>query len=107
MTQADSVHSTPPTNTSANAPKNAAPGAAADEKTNHFGNLEEQICDLLRAADLSVSALENLLEEGRIEKDSVSIYLPDQFAERLIFAAFQVKERAQALKDFLYSGGTD
>jgi len=107
MTQADSVHSTPPSNASANAPKNAAPSAASDEKTNHFGDLEEQICNLLRAADLSASVLENLLEEGRIERDSVSIYLPDQFAERLIFAAYQVKERAQALKDFLYSDGAD
>ena len=79
--------------------------AAAEEKSNHYGNLEEQICDLLRAADLSAALLESLLSGGRLEKDSASIYLPDQFAERLIFAAYEVEKRALALKDFMYGGG--
>jgi hypothetical protein len=81
--------------------------AAAEEKSNHYGNAEEQICDLLRASDLSASLLERLLTEGRIDQDSASIYLPHQFAERLIFAAYQVRERAEALKAFMTAGGFD
>jgi hypothetical protein len=43
-----------------------APVAAGpQEKRNHFGNAEEQVCDLLRAADLSATLLESLLTEGR------------------------------------------
>jgi hypothetical protein len=76
-----------------------------EEKSNHYGDLEEQICDLLRAADLSATLPESLLSEGRIEKNSANIYLPDQFAERLIFAAYEVEKRADALKDFMYGDG--
>jgi hypothetical protein len=79
--------------------------AAAEEKRNHYGNVEEQICDLVLAADLSATILEGLLSGGRLENKSQTIYLPEPFQERLIFAAYEVEKRARALKDFMYAGG--
>jgi hypothetical protein len=82
----------------------AAPASAA-EMSNHYGNVEDQICDLVLAADISATLLEGLLKGGRLESGSNSIYLPDQFQERLIFAAYEVEKRARALKDFMLAGG--
>jgi hypothetical protein len=83
----------------------ALPVAAAAEKRNHYGNMEEQICDLLRAADLSAALLDDTLSEGNVARENSScIYLPEQFQERLIFAAYEVQKRAQALQDFMYAG---
>jgi hypothetical protein len=48
-----------------------APVAAAAEKRNHYGNLEEQICDLLCAADLSATLLEKMLSDNRQNSSSV------------------------------------
>jgi hypothetical protein len=77
--------------------------AAAEEKSNCYGNMEEQICDLVRAADLAESLLEDTLSEGRAHGGGpLSVYLPEQFQERLIFAAGEVNNRARALKDFFY-----
>jgi hypothetical protein len=110
MTQADSVHSTPPSNTSAT-PAQVAAVAPADteEKSNHYGNPEEQICDLFRAADLAAFITDDWLTEGRTAPGSGSlyIYLPEDFAERLIFVADEVRTRVRALKEFYYDGGFD
>ena len=75
---------------------------AAAEEGNCYGNMEEQVCDLVRAADLAASLLENTLSDGRAHGggSDLHVYLPEPFQERLIFAAYQVLERAQALKDF-------
>jgi hypothetical protein len=79
------------------------------EKCNHFGNAEEQICDLMRAASLSACLTDDLLTEGRTATGSGSlyIYLPEEFAERLIFAADEVTRRVRALKNFFYNDGFD
>jgi hypothetical protein len=76
--------------------------ASAEEKSNCYGNMEAQICDLVRAADISATLLEDTLSQGRVAGGAMSIYLPDQFQERLIFAAYEVEKRARALRDFFY-----
>ena len=78
---------------------------AVAEKSNHFGNPEEQLCDLARAASLAAFLTDELLTDGRTEQGSLYIYLPDQFAERLIFAADEVVRRVEALKQFYYDDG--
>jgi hypothetical protein len=76
------------------------------EKINHFGNPEEQICDLMRAADLSAYLIEEVLSDGqRDQKDSGYVYLPDQFKGRLVFVAYEVRNRVEALKEFYYADG--
>jgi hypothetical protein len=79
-----------------------APVASA-EKRNQNGNVEEQICDLLRATDLSATLLEGPLSGGRRENCS-SVYLPEQFQERLIFAAYKVEKRRRVLTSSLRRG---
>jgi hypothetical protein len=78
---------------------------AVAEKSNHYGNPEEQICDLMRAADLCAYLTDDWLTEGRIQQGSLYIYLPDDFAERLIFVADEVRTRVSALKEFYYNDG--
>jgi hypothetical protein len=77
------------------------------EKINHYGNPEEQICDLMRAADLCAYLTADWLTEGRTApaSNSLYIYLPDDFAERLIFVADEVRTRVGALKRFYYANG--
>jgi len=79
--------------------------AGAEEKSDHFGNPEEQICDLFRAADLSAYLTDALLTDGLALPGSGSlyIYLPEDFAERPIFAADEVRSRVRALKEFYYN----
>jgi hypothetical protein len=81
--------------------------AAAEEPRNHYGNPEEQICDLMRAADLCAYLTADWLTEGRTApaSNSLYIYLPDDFAERLIFVADEVRTRVGALKKFYYDDG--
>jgi hypothetical protein len=76
--------------------------ATAEEKSNCYGGLEDQICDLVRAADISATLLEDTLSQGRVAGGPLNVYLPDQFQERLIFAAYEVEKRARALRDFFY-----
>jgi hypothetical protein len=75
----------------------------------HYGNAEEQICDLFRAADLSAYITDDFLTEGRRVPGSGSlyIYLPESFAEKIIFAADEVRTRVNALRKFYYDGGFD
>jgi hypothetical protein len=40
-----------------------------------------------------------------MQDGSLHIYLPDQFAERIIFAADEVVRRVEALKEFYYAHG--
>jgi hypothetical protein len=42
-----------------------------------------------------------------MQQGSLYIYLPDQFAERIIFAADEVVRRVEALKEFYYADGFD
>jgi hypothetical protein len=75
-----------------------------DEKANHYGNQEDQVCDLVHAADVSASLLEHYLDAPKDNADL--IYLPANFAEKLIFAAYEVEKRAKALRDHLYPEAT-
>lgn len=80
------------------------------ERTDQFGNLEEQVGDLYRAADLAANVLEDTLNSQRLSPDyfgkerdvSDLVHLPAQFTERLLFAAFEVEKRASALRDFIH-----
>jgi hypothetical protein len=78
----------------------AAP--AVEEKSNHYGNLESQIADLYRAADLAATLLEDTLESQRLSPDSDLVRLPTAFTERLLFTAFEVEKRVSALRDFCH-----
>lgn len=63
-------------------------------------DLEGQICDLVRAADIAATLIETALKEGHPES------LPADVEERLIFAAYEVDKRAKALRDFAYDPKT-
>ncbi|MDA9400901.1 MULTISPECIES: hypothetical protein [Bradyrhizobium] len=78
------------------------PGADArpEPSRNHYGNLEEQICDLVRAADIAATLVEIALKQAHPES------LPAGVEERLIFAAYEVEKRAKALRDFAYDPKT-
>lgn len=68
----------------------ASPAAATEsEASNHYGNVEEQICDLVRAADIAATLLETALKDAHPER------LPAEVEKRLIFAAYQVDKRAK------------
>lgn len=55
-----------------------------------------RLCDLVRAADIVASLLENTLTS------SFSESLPAEVEQRIIFAAYEVDKRAKVLRDFAY-----
>lgn len=67
---------------------------------NQYGELEEQICDLVRAADIAATLVETALKDAHPER------LPAEVEERLIFAVYEVDKRAKALRDFAYDPKT-
>lgn len=89
-------------------PDPAAP--AALKKSNHYGNLEEQIGDLYRAADLIAHLLEETLDHERLAPDAFGkgrdasdlVLIGVQLQERLLFAVYEVEKRASALRDFCH-----
>lgn len=86
----------------------AAPRVA--QKSNQYGNLEEQIGDLYRAADLIAHLLEATLDHERLSPDffgkardvSDLVMIGPQLQERLLFAVYEVEKRASALRDFCH-----
>jgi len=82
----------------------------AEDKRDHNDSTEDQICDLVRAADLAAYVLEHTLTEQRVDPDgnanatSVLVRISDETNERLMFAAYQVLNRAKELRAHLGFG---
>jgi hypothetical protein len=82
-----------------------AAGTILEEKRNH-DSTEDQICDLFQAADLAAYVLEHTLTEQCVDPAHVNghpnlVSISSETAERLMFAAYQVRNRAKALRAHL------
>jgi hypothetical protein len=79
-------------------------------KKNPYGNLEEQVGDLYRAADLIAHLLEDTLDHERLSPDyfgkgkdvSDLVMIGPQLQERLLFTVYEVEKCASALRDFIH-----
>jgi hypothetical protein len=76
------------------------------EERNHYFSIEDQVCDLVQAADLAAYVLEHTLTEQRVDPAHAGghtdlVMISSKTAERLMFAAYQVLNRAMALREHL------
>ena len=91
MTQADSVHSTPPINTSAN--------NLVWEDKNDIDNALHEIRQMV------LIAINAGLELRRSDADPAFFQLLAEDSEMLSFALYDLRDRVDRLKDGLFAGG--
>lgn len=77
--------------------------------TNQYGNLEDQVSDLVRAVDILTKFVEETAQRKAPESCFAKGVDPDNFVEmgdeareRLLFSAYEADKRARALRDFVH-----
>lgn len=81
------------------------PTSIEEREPNSYGNLEEQICDLVRASDLATDTLQTVLNRER--SDITPLIVSESERARIDFATWEVHKRALALKEFFYGDDSD